>query len=504
MLKDFLSNILKSDKDISSATIAYLANLENTAKINKSIALDIVNEFKAQRSKLKMIASENYSSLNTQLTMGNLLTDKYAEGYVNHRYYAGCDNIDSLEGNACKTACELFGAEHAYVQAHSGADANMVAYAAILNARIQKKFLEEVDKKTLDTLTDEEWKNLRNKLGNQKLLGLSYYAGGHLTHGYKYNISSRIFEAHSYGVDSETGLLDYDQIRQQAKEVKPLILLAGYSSYPRKVNFRIMREIADEIGAVFMVDMAHFAGLVAGKVLIGDFNPVAHAHIVTSTTHKTLRGPRGGLILCTKEFAPWIDQGCPLVLGGPLAHCIAAKAVAFTEANTPEFQTYAQQIVKNSEALAEELLGLGVEVLTGGSENHIVLLDVRNFSITGKQAEGALTACNITANRNSIPNDPNGAWYTSGVRLGTSALTTLGMKEGDMREIAQVIYSIFSNTTASVIQKGANAGKNSKVKFELLQSVIDEAQNLVKGKCEAYLLYPEIDLELIENFVNSL
>jgi len=258
---------------INTAFVSYIANLEQVAEVGPEIAASVVNELENQRSHLKLIASENYCSLNTQAAMGNLLTDKYAEGFANHRYYGGCENIDAVESVACDEAKALFGAEHAYVQPHSGCDANMVAYWAILSAKIEAPVLEKLGETNLSHLTDEQWEDLRQKLGNQRLMGLDYYSGGHLTHGYRQNVSARMFEAHSYTVDRETGLLDYDAIEKQAMEVKPLILLTGYSAYPRAINFRRFREIADKVGAVLMVDMAHFAGLVAGKVFTGDEDP---------------------------------------------------------------------------------------------------------------------------------------------------------------------------------------------------------------------------------------
>ena len=294
-----------------------------------------------------MIASENFSSLATQCAMANLLTDKYAEGIPHHRFYAGCDNVDSIEDLANQRARELFGAAHAYAQPHSGADANLVAFWAVLRARVELPAMVESRRRgkrreASRRLTGTSFRSSSgapsaSALGNQRLLGMDLASGGHLTHGYRLNSSGKMFEAHGYTVDRSTFLLDYDAIERQALDVKPLILLAGFSAYPRNINYARMRAIADKVGAVFMVDMAHFAGLVAGKVLTGDFDPIPHAHIVTTTTHKTLRGPRGGLVLCNEEFKDHVDRGCPLVLGGPLPHVMAAKAVAFTEALRPEF-----------------------------------------------------------------------------------------------------------------------------------------------------------------------
>ena len=485
-------------KTVDPGFVATLASLEKVYAVLPDTARSIIQELADQRSNLKMIASENYSSLSTQLAMGNLLTDKYAEGIPDHRFYAGCDNVDAIESKAAQLACNLFGAHHAYVQPHSGADANMVAFWAILSGRIQDPKLKSFGVKSPFDLTDAQWKELRKDLGNQRLLGLDLSSGGHLTHGYRINVSGRMFESYSYTVSKETGLLDYDQIRDQAKEVKPLVLIAGYSAYPRKVNFRIFREIADEVGAVFMVDMAHFAGLVAGKVFTGDFDPVAHADIVTTTTHKTLRGPRGGMILCTEEFTEQVDKGCPMVLGGPLPHVMAAKAVAFQEASTPEFREYAEKIVENAQALAQALIDEDHRVLTGGTENHLLQIDVRPFDINGRQAEGALREACITLNRNTIPFDPNGAWYTSGLRVGTPALTTLGMGTDEMKEIAGVFKSILSNTRATKITKGKSAGQMSKARFKVEDSALATARERIADLLSRYPLYPELDLAYLQ------
>lgn len=493
-LADYLSQNDRPD----AGMVAYLASLEKVHAVLPEAAKSIVQELADQRGNLKMIASENYCSLPTQLAMGNLLTDKYAEGIPDHRFYAGCDNVDAIESKAASLACDLFGAQHAYVQPHSGADANMVAFWAILSGRIQDPMLEKLDVKSPFDLTDAQWKEIRNSLGNQRLLGLDLASGGHLTHGYKVNVSGRMFESYAYTVSKKNGLLDYDAIRDQAKEVRPLVLIAGYSAYPRKVNFRIFKEIADEVGAVFMVDMAHFAGLVAGKVFEGDFDPVAHADIVTSTTHKTLRGPRGGVVLCTEEFADQVDKGCPMVLGGPLPHVMAAKAVAFQEANTPEFRAYAARIVDNAQALAQALVDEDHTVLTGGTDNHLLQIDVRPFDINGRQAEGALREANVTLNRNTIPFDPNGAWYTSGLRVGTPALTTLGMGPDEMKEIATVFKTILSNTRAAKVTKGKSKGQMSKARYKIEDSAISTARERVSDLLDRFPLYPELDLEYLQ------
>lgn len=329
---------------IDTAAAAYFAALDTVAAVSPVAATAVVRELQDQRHSLKLIASENYSSLATQLAQGNLFTDKYAEGYPGHRFYAGCDNVDAVESEAVELAKRLFGADHAYVQPHSGADANLVAFSAILSARVQAPALERLGLEDPSKATPEQWDAIRSELNGQRLLALDYYSGGHLTHGYRHNISARLFDVATYAVDRTSGLLEMETIRRQAREFRPLILLAGYSAYPRRINFRELREIADEVGAVFMVDMAHFAGLVAGKAFTGDFDPVAHAHIVTTTTHKTLRGPRGGMVLCKAEFAEWVDKGCPAILGGPLPHVMAAKAVAFREALRPEFERYTKQV----------------------------------------------------------------------------------------------------------------------------------------------------------------
>ncbi len=277
---------------------------------------------------------------------------------------------------------------------------------------------------------------------------MSLDAGGHLTHGFRRNISGKMFDQRSYGTDPGTGLIDYAGVRSLAREFRPLIIVAGYSAYPRLINFATMREIADEVDATLMVDMAHFAGLVAGRVLTGDFDPVPHAHVVTSTTHKSLRGPRGGFVLCTRQLAEHVDRGCPMVLGGPLANVMAAKAVALTEAAQPDFAVYARRIVDNAAALADGLRRRGAALVTGGTDNHLVLMDTGAYGITGRQGEAALLDAGIVTNRNSIPADPNGAWYTTGIRLGTPALTTRGMDTAEMDEIADLIVTTLSATAA--------------------------------------------------------
>ncbi len=485
-------------ENINSKMAAYVAELENVYSVSPFVAKHIIQELRDQRSRLKLIASENFCSIAVQSAMGNLLTDKYSEGFPYHRFYAGCDNVDAIEDEACKTACELFGADHAYVQPHSGADANLCAYWAILNEKIQVPALEEMGITNVSNLTQEQWNAIRQKTGNQRILGLDYYSGGHLTHGYRQNVSAQMFDAYSYAVDEKTGLLDYDAILKKAMEIKPLILIAGYSAYPRKINFRKMREIADACGAVLMVDMAHFAGLVAGHVFEGDFNPVLWADVVTTTTHKTLRGPRGGMILCRAKFADSVDKGCPLVIGGPLPHVLAAKCVALKEALSPEFTSYAHKIAENAKDLAQAFIDEGVRVATGGTDNHLMLLDVTSFGLNGRQAESALVNCGVALNRNALPFDPNGPWYTSGLRIGTPAVTTLGMGKEEMKEIASIITFVLKNTRPAKITKGENAGTLSKSKTITDESVIKEARERVLNLLGRFVLYPEIDLEFLE------
>ncbi|HEU5327354.1 MAG TPA: glycine hydroxymethyltransferase [Thermomicrobiales bacterium] len=479
---------------INPAAAAVYATLDHLGAVAPTVADAIVQEFRDQRTNLKLIASENYSSLAVQLAQGNLLTDKYAEGFPHHRFYAGCDNVDTIEAEGAAIACELFGADHAYLQPHSGADANLVAFMSILAAKVETPELEGLGQEDPSKVAREDWAKVRAAMHDQRLLGLDYYSGGHLTHGYRHNISSQLFDCYSYSVDRETKRLDLDQIHAQVREVRPLILLAGYSAYPRLINFAKMREMADEVGAVFMVDMAHFAGLVAGKVFTGDYDPVAHAQVVTSTTHKTLRGPRGGLVLSTAEFAPFVDKGCPAVLGGPLPHVMAAKTVALHEAATPEFQVYAQRIVDNARALAEACQKQGMTVLTGGTDNHLLLLDVAaTFGLTGRQAESALRECGVTLNRNALPFDGNGPWYTSGLRVGTPAVTTLGMGADEMQEIAAIIKRVL----AAAHPTTTKSGEVSKARYKLDAGTGDEARQRVHALLDRHPLYPELDLTIL-------
>ena len=469
------------------AASAYAAGLEVIAAAEPDVAAAIVGELASQRRQLKLIASENYASPAVLLAMGNWLSDKYAEGTAGRRLYAGCEMVDRVEEIAAGHARAVFGADHAYVQPHSGIDANLVAFWAILARRVEEPALRRAGVRHVNDLATADWERLRKELHSQRMLGMALDAGGHLTHGFRPNISGKLFEQASYGTDPESGLLDYDAIAAAAREFRPLVLLAGYSAYPGTPDFRVLREIADDVGATLMVDMAHFAGLVAGGVLAGDLNPVPHAEVVTSTTHKSLRGPRGGFVLCTQEYAPYVDRGCPMVLGGPLPHVMAAKAIAFAEARQSSFAAYASAILANARALAEGLLRRGVRLVAGGTSNHIVLMDVAaSFGLTGRQAEAALLDAGVVTNRNSVPRDQNGAWYTSGIRLGTPALTTLGFGTGEMDEIAGIITAALGAT--------APAAATAKAKYTIEERVSEQC----RARCAALLgrhpLYPGIEL----------
>jgi glycine hydroxymethyltransferase len=468
----------------TAESTAFRAGLDVIRAVEPRIADAIAQELTDQREMLKLIASENYASPAVLLAMGNWLSDKYAEGTIGRRFYAGCRNVDTVESIAAEHAKELFGAQHAYVQPHSGIDANLVAFWAVLAQKVEAPALERAGVRQVNDMSETDWEELRHEFGNQRMLGMSLDAGGHLTHGFRPNISGKMFHQRSYGTDPTTGLLDYDALRTTAKDFQPMIIVAGYSAYPRLVNFRIMREIADEVGATLMVDMAHFAGLVAGKVLTGDFDPVPHAQIVTSTTHKTLRGPRGGMVLCQSELADQVDRGCPMVLGGPLPHVMAAKAVAFAEAKAPAYRQYAQDVVTNAQALAEGLKRRGHTLVTGGTDNHLVLIDVSGDGLTGRQAEQALLDSGIVTNRNSVPADPNGAWYTSGIRIGTPALTTRGLGTAEMDEIAELIHTVLANTSQG----------SSKAKFTLDPSISSKVAHQAAELVGAHPLYPSVNL----------
>jgi glycine hydroxymethyltransferase len=468
----------------STASIAFRAALDAVAAVEPRVAAAMADELTDQRASLKLIASENYASPAVLLAMGSWLSDKYAEGTIGRRFYAGCRNVDTVEAASAEHARAVFDAPHAYVQPHSGIDANLVAFWAILAARVEAPALRTAGLGHVNDLAEADWQRLRRELGNQRLLGMSLDAGGHLTHGFRPNVSGKMFEQASYGTDPATGLVDYAALREQARAFRPLILVAGYSAYPRLIDFAKMKEIATEVGATLMVDMAHFAGLVAGGVLTGDANPMPFADVVTTTTHKSLRGPRGGMVLCTDEYADFVDRGCPLVLGGPLPNIMAAKAVALAEAGTEDFRDYAHRVVDNSRALADGLLRRGATLVTGGTDNHLVLLDVSGYGLTGRQAETALLEAGLVTNRNSVPHDPNGAWYTSGIRLGTPALTTRGFGEDDLREVAELIDDVMKATQPA----------ESKAKFDLDPVVAERVRGRAAELTAAHPLYPEINL----------
>lgn len=393
-------------------------------KQDPELAKFIAQEADRQQYGLEMIASENYASQAVMEAQGSILTNKYAEGYPGKRYYGGCDNVDQVEQLAIDRACKLFGAEHANVQPHSGSQANMAVYLAAAKA-------------------------------GDTIMGMDLSHGGHLTHGSPVNFSGILFKAVHYGIDQSTGRINYDQIRETAKTHKPKLLIAGYSAYPRVLDFSLFRQIADEVGATLLVDMAHFAGLVAAGV---HPSPLPYAHYVTSTTHKTLRGPRGGIILCSNENAKALNSRIfPGIQGGPLEHVIAAKAVAFGEALQPDFKTYQQQVVKNAQALAQGLLDKGFELVTGGTDNHLLLLDLSNREITGKDAEIVLDHAGITVNKNTVPNEKRSPFVTSGIRIGTPALTTRGMKESEMALIAGWISEVLNDSKNEALVKKIKA-----------------------------------------------
>ena len=366
-------------------------------------------ELSRQRGNIELIASENVVSPAVLAAMGSVLTNKYAEGYPDHRYYGGCQFVDEVENLARERACKVFGAEHANVQPHSGAQANLAAYFALAEF-------------------------------GDTIMGMNLAEGGHLTHGSPVNFSGKAYKFVAYGVDPETGLIDYDEVRRIALECKPKIIVAGASAYPRAIDFSKFREICDEVGAYLMVDMAHIAGLIAA----GEHaSPVPYADVVTTTTHKTLRGPRGGLILCKEYLAKQIDKAIfPGTQGGPLEHIIAAKAVCFGEALKPEFKEYQHKIVENAAYLAEALKKQGFKLVSGGTDNHLMMLDLRETGVTGKELEHRLDSVNITANKNMIPNDPASPFITSGVRLGTPAVTTRGFGKEEMEKIAEFIAKV--------------------------------------------------------------
>ncbi len=409
--------------------------LEEIKDFDSEIAEAIEGEIDRQNSHIELIASENFVSKAVMAAMGSPLTNKYAEGYPKKRYYGGCDYVDIVENLAIERAKKLFGCDYVNVQPHSGAQANMAVFFAVV--------------KPEDTV-----------------MGMNLNHGGHLTHGSPVNMSGAYFHIVPYGVNEE-GFLDYEEIKRIALEAKPKLIVAGASAYARTIDFKKFREIADEVGAVLMVDMAHIAGLVAAGV---HPSPIPYADVVTTTTHKTLRGPRGGMILANKEAAEKYNFNkaiFPGIQGGPLMHVIAAKAVCFKEALEPEFKEYQKQILKNAQALANGLTKRGFQIVSGGTDNHLMLVDLQNWNITGKEAEKVLDAANITCNKNTIPNDPQSPFVTSGIRLGTPAVTTRGMKEEEMDEIAEAISLIIQNE------------KENK----------EKALGIVKGLTEKYPLY---------------
>ena len=370
------------------------------------IAACIENEFHRQKQNIELIASENIASPAVIAAMGSVLTNKYAEGYPGKRYYGGCDYVDVLENIAMERAKALFGAAYANVQPHSGAQANLEVYAALLQP-------------------------------GDTLMGMDLASGGHLTHGARVNLSGKYYNSISYGVDPQTGRIDYDQVEDLVRRYHPKLLVAGASAYPRAIDFKIFADIAHRSGALLMVDMAHIAGLVAGGQ---HMNPVPYADVVTTTTHKTLRGPRGGVIMCREQYAKAIDKAIfPGVQGGPLMHIIAAKAVAFGEALKPEFREYQEQILKNAKTLCAALQKNGFNIVSGGTDNHLMLVDLRSFDITGKEMEHRLDEVRITVNKNTIPADPQSPFVTSGIRVGTPAVTTRGFREPEMEEIAALM-----------------------------------------------------------------
>jgi len=414
-------------------------DMQNLKKTDPEIYLAIKEEIKRQQDNLELIASENFTSVAVLEAQGSVLTNKYAEGYPGLRWYGGCSNVDIAEGLAIQRAKELFGAEHVNVQAHSGTQANMAVYFAAL------KFKDTV-------------------------LAMDLACGGHLTHGHPHNFSGMFYNVVAYGVDKKTECLDYDNILYLAKKYKPRMILAGASAYPRQMDFRQFRRIADKVGAYLFVDMAHIAGLVAAGV---HPSPIPYADFVTSTTHKTLRGPRGGFVICKKKFAKEIDSRIfPGIQGGPLMHVIAAKAVAFKEAMKPEFKSYQRQIVKNARQLCRSLSERGFRVVSGGTDTHLLLLDLNEKGITGKDASIALEKAGITVNKNLIPFDKKSPAVTSGIRLGTAAVTTRGMKEPQMRKIARLISEAIDNSFNE----------------EKLLEIKDEVLTLTKR----FPLYPEL------------
>ena len=387
-------------------------NFENLVKVDEEIYNLVGKELEREQEGIELIASENFASKAVMEAMGSYLTNKYAEGYPAKRYYGGCQVVDEVEELARERAKKLFGAEHANVQPHSGSQANMAVYFTILQP-------------------------------GDTVLGMDLSHGGHLTHGSTVNFSGRLYNFVSYGVNKETEMIDYEQIRRLALEYKPKLIVAGASAYSRIIDFKKLKDICDEVGAYFMVDMAHIAGLVATGA---HPSPVPYADFVTSTTHKTLRGPRGGLILCKEKYAKALDKNIfPGIQGGPLMHTIAAKAVCFKEALQPEFKEYIDRVVKNCKVLAEELVKYDFKLVSNGSDNHLILVDLNNKDITGKDAEKLLDSIGITVNKNTVPNETKSPFVTSGIRIGTAAVTTRGFDEEDMKEVAALINDAIEN-----------------------------------------------------------
>ena len=394
-------------------------NLEHIKKVDPLVAEQIEQEFERQQNTIELIASENITSEAVMEVCGSVLTNKYAEGKPHKRFYNGCEHVDVIEEIAQKRACELFHMDHANVQPHSGAQANMAVFMAVLKP-------------------------------GDKVLGMDLSNGGHLSHGSPVNFSGMYFDVKSYGVD-ENGNIDYENVRQMAHEHKPKLIICGASNYSKIIDFKKFREIADEVGAYLLADIAHIAGLVATGL---HPSPAGHAHFVTTTTHKSLRGPRGGITMCDEEFAQIIDKAVfPGMQGGPLEHIVAGKAVALLEASKPEFKTYAEQILKNAKALAQGLMDEGMDIVGGMTENHLMTLDLRKTGKTGRDMANVLERVGITANKNTVPNDPQSPFVTSGIRLGVPAVTTRGFKEEDMKEVAKIIASaIFSSDNEQGLQ----------------------------------------------------
>jgi len=407
-----------SSKTASAPDSFFTATL---AEADPEIAAAIKGELGRQRHEVELIASENIVSRAVLEAQGSVMTNKYAEGYPGKRYYGGCEFVDIAESLAIERAKKLFGCNFANVQPNSGSQMNQAVFLGLLQP-------------------------------GDTFMGLDLSAGGHLTHGSPVNMSGKWFKVVPYGVRRDDQLLDMEAVEKLAKEHKPKLILAGGTAYSRYWDFKKFREIADSVGAYLMVDMAHIAGLVAGGV---HPSPFPHAHVVTTTTHKSLRGPRGGLVLATAEYSDAVDKGCPMVLGGPLSHVMAAKAVALAEARQPAFQVYAQRVAHNAKALAEGFLKRGARLVTGGTDNHIVLLDVTSFGLTGRHAESALLDSGVVTNRNSIPADPNGAWYTSGIRLGTPALTTRGFGADDFDRVAEMLQTPTVLDTRNILDPAA-------------------------------------------------